>query len=70
MQKSLSLSQQQHLLALIERASASQLAVNTFIEYLRGEHSAPAASGWQITDVQMGFVQSQPVGQRSTAEAG
>lgn len=70
MQKSLSLSQQQHLLALIERATSAKVAVDTFVEYLRDEHSAPVASGWQITDVQTGFVQTQPVGQRSTAEAG
>lgn len=69
MQKSLSLSQQQHLLALIERATSAKVAVDTFVEYLRDEHSAPVAAGWQISDVQTGFVQAQPV-QRSTTEAG
>lgn len=70
MQKSLSLSQQQHLLALIERATSAKVAVDTFVEYLRDEHSAPLAGGWKIDDVQIGFVQTQPTGQRSTADAG
>jgi hypothetical protein len=64
MQKPLTLSQQQHLLALIERANAAKVSIDSFIEYLRDEHSAPSNAGWQINDVQMGFVQVQ-----STAQA-
>lgn len=59
MQKPLTLSQQQHLLALIERANAAKVAIDSFVEYLRDEHSAPLTTGWQINDVQTGFVQAQ-----------
>lgn len=54
--KPLTVSQQQHLLALIERAKAAQATINQFVEYLRDEHSAPEAAGWQLLDVQTGFV--------------
>ena len=59
MVKALTISQQQHLLALIERQRAAQVAVATFIEYLRDEHSAPEQEGWQIQDIQTGFVEPE-----------
>lgn len=58
--KPLTVSQQQHLIALIERAKAAQATINQFVEYLRDEHSAPEAAGWQLLDVQTGFVQTGP----------
>ena len=58
MNKPLTISQQQHLLALIERAKAAQGTINQFLEYLRDEHSAPEMQGWAIADVQAGFVQT------------
>ncbi len=57
MDKRLTLSQQQHLLALVERARAAQAAINQFVEYLRDEHDAPEANGWALDDVQVGFAQ-------------
>lgn len=55
MNKPLTISQQQHLLALIERAKAAQGTINQFLEYLRDEHEAPEVQGWAISDVQAGF---------------
>ncbi len=55
MNKPLTLSQQQHMLSLIERVRAAQMALNSHIEYLRDEHSAPEHEGWAITDIQTGF---------------
>lgn len=64
--KPLTLSQQQHLLALHERlraaeqvatavVNAAKVAINTFIEYLEDEHGAPPGEGWTIRDIQTGF---------------
>jgi len=58
MNKPLTISQQQHLLALIERAKAAQGTINQFVEYLRDEHEAPEMQGWAIADVQTGFIQT------------
>lgn len=66
MNKPLTLSQQQHLLALHERlhaaeqvatavVNAAKVAINTFIEYLEDEHGAPPSEGWVIRDIQTGF---------------
>ena len=66
MNKPLTLSQQQHLLALHERlhaaeqvataaVNAAKVAVNTFIEYLEDEHDVPPGEGWVLRDVQTGF---------------
>lgn len=57
MNKPLTLAQQQYLVALIERAKAAQAAVTSYIDdYLRDEHGAPAGDGWQLRDIQTGFV--------------
>lgn len=57
--KPLTLSQQQHLLALIERRNAAQKTIETFLEYLGDEYDAPAAEGWTLKDIQTGFVKTQ-----------
>ena len=64
--KPLTLSQQQHLLALHERlhaaeqvatavVNAAKTAINTFIEYLEDEHSVAPGEGWVLRDIQTGF---------------
>lgn len=53
--KQLTINQQQHLLALIERQKAAVATITQFIEYLRDEHAAPEDEGWQIRDIQTGF---------------
>ncbi|MCE7982548.1 MAG: hypothetical protein DYG89_15260 [Caldilinea sp. CFX5] len=60
MNKPLTLSQQQHLIALGERQAAAARAVAEFIEYLRDEHGASPAEGWTLRDIQTGFVLPPP----------
>ena len=55
MNKQLTLTQQQHLIALVERQKAAASAIAQFIEYLRDEHGAPEHDGWRLTDIQTGF---------------
>lgn len=59
MNKPLTVSQQQHLLALIERVKAAQIALDAHIEYLRDEHAAPEREHWMIRDIQTGFEQPE-----------
>jgi len=70
--KPLTISQQQHLLALVERRNAAQRTIESFLEYLGDEYDAPSADGWVLNDVQVGFVkaQQQPTAPRSPVVPG
>jgi hypothetical protein len=67
MNKPLTLSQQQYLTVLNERVRFAQQLVavaqqnlQSYVDdYLRDEHGAPPAAGWQIRDVQRGFEQPE-----------
>lgn len=71
MNKPLTISQQQHLSDLVviakTRSQAAQEEINRFVEYLRAEHGAPEQAGWQMMDIQTGFVQAaQPAPEGAT----
>lgn len=56
--KPLTDAQQAHLDALAQAQQMAAQAVQQFLAYLRAEHDAPAADGWNIATADEGFVRS------------
>lgn len=56
--RAISAAQRTHLETLVQDAQIAQFAVDRFIAYLRDEHDATEAEGWQMRNTATGFVRS------------